>query len=90
MGEGEDNSREKEEPVSIVDEARSIRDEIKSEREKLESERKKLEEANATAMLSGSSDNIPPVEKSEESKEKEEMKEFWKGTSIADSIEKYG
>lgn len=75
------------EQLSIVDEAKKVRDEIKAENDRRERLLREDQKLQAEKMLAGTAGGyIQTV--TVEDRAKLEAKEFWKGTSIADAIER--
>ena len=88
-GEGIEKPKEDEETLSIVDEARAIRDEIKKAKEELKSENDRKEKIQSEELLGGTSGgNVEAKKISPEDAKKQGAKEFFKGTPLAEAIDK--
>lgn len=77
------------EPLSLVQEAQKVRDEIKAENDRREEILKKEEALASERLLGGTSGGHvdPPVVNPEDAK-KAAAKEFFKGTQLAEAIDK--
>lgn len=82
---------DKDKKTSLVDEAKAIRDEILKAKEELKAENDRKEKLQAEGLMSSNAGiHVEKPKMTEEQKIKEGAKEFWKGTGIEKSIEKYG
>ena len=76
-------------PLSIVEEARKVRDEIRQENNRREEILKKEQELKSNEILAGTSGgHIEPKVVDPEELKKAGAKEFFKGTQLADAIDK--
>jgi len=90
MEEEKKKEEKPEEALNIVDEARQIRDEIKAEKEELTKQNDRKERLKSEELLAGTAGgNIEIKEATEEEQSKKDAMEFWKGTDVANAIDKY-
>jgi hypothetical protein len=79
------------ETLSIVDEAKKIRDEIRAEndrRERILASEQKLQAERMLGSSAGQPNTAPQL--TEDDLKKKSAMEFWKGTTIAEAIQKSG
>ena len=78
------------ETKSVIDTARELKEQIAKENDRREELLKREEALEARRMLGGRADAGQTQQLSEEDKKKQGAKEFWAGSGIDKSIEKYG
>jgi len=85
----EEQKQTQEKPLNIVEEARLIRDEIIKEKEALRTEKEALQKLQSNELLASSAGGrIEPVLVSPEDAKVNQAKEFFKGTSLENAIDK--